>query len=74
MTTPSTTPSGDRTPKRLTRSREDRRLAGVCGGLSRYTGLDAQVVRLLTVVAVLVSGGTALIAYAAAWVLMPEAD
>jgi phage shock protein PspC (stress-responsive transcriptional regulator) len=70
MTTPTPTPSSG--PKRLVRSTDDRWLSGVCGGLARYFGVDANLVRLIVVVAALVSCGTAVIAYLAAWVLMPE--
>src|SRR5262249_634254 len=34
-------------PRRLTRSSTDRMLAGVCGGLSKYLGMDPHLVRLL---------------------------
>ena len=33
--------------KRLVRSRSERMIAGVCGGMGKYLGLDATVVRLL---------------------------
>ena len=59
-------------PKRLTRSRDDRVVAGVCGGLARYLGLDASLVRILTVVLALVTSGAALIVYAIAVLVVPE--
>lgn len=62
-------PSG---PKRLTRSRDDRWIAGVCGGVGKYAGIDPNVVRLLVVVGAIFSAGTLLIAYVIAWILMPE--
>jgi len=34
-------------PKRLTRSKTNRVLAGVCGGIAEYIGMDATVVRIL---------------------------
>ncbi|MFO0910930.1 MAG: PspC domain-containing protein [Isosphaeraceae bacterium] len=37
-------------PTRLTRSSSDRMIAGVCGGLARYLGIDATIVRLLVAV------------------------
>jgi len=58
-------------PKRLTRSRSDRVLAGVCGGLARHLGIDPVIVRVLAVV-LLLAGGVSLIAYAAMLVLVPE--
>lgn len=60
-------------PKRLVRSREDRWLAGVCGGIGEYAGIDANLVRLLAVIGGVFSAGTLIIAYLVAWVVMPEA-
>jgi phage shock protein PspC (stress-responsive transcriptional regulator) len=61
------------TPRRLTRSRDDRWLGGVCGGLARYAGVDANLVRLLVVLGTVLGLGSLLVAYLVAWVLMPEA-
>ena len=58
-------------PKRMVRSRTDRTLLGVCGGVARYLGIDATIVRVLTVALVLF-GGAGLLLYLAAAVLMPE--
>lgn len=58
--------------RRLARSREDRWLAGVCGGLATYFGVDANLVRLLVVIGTVLGFGTLVVAYVAAWVLMPE--
>ena len=58
-------------PRRLTRSRTDRVLGGVCGGIARALGVDAMVVRILAV-ALLFAGGISLIAYVAMLVLVPE--
>ncbi|MGH9279246.1 MAG: ATP-binding protein, partial [Acidimicrobiales bacterium] len=55
---------------RLTRSRHDRVLAGVCGGIAHATGIDPLVVRLIAVALVLF-GGAGAIAYGAAWLLLP---
>ena len=73
MTTPF--PTQDPTPpapKRLVRTRDDRWIAGVCGGVARYTGLDPTLVRLLTVVLTVLGFGSLVVAYIVAWVLMPE--
>ena len=59
--------------RRLVRRRDDRMVAGVCSGLADYLAVDPTLVRLLAVVAVVFTGGTALIAYLAAWILVPEA-
>ena len=47
-------PSAAAGPKRLTRSRDDRMISGVCGGLARYLNVDATLVRVVMVVALLV--------------------
>ncbi len=55
---------------RLVRSASDRMIGGVCGGLARYFGIDATVVRLVFVLAVL-SGLSPLI-YLILWIVMPQ--
>jgi len=60
-----------RLPRRLSRSRTDRVLGGVCGGLARATGIDALVIRV-AVVALTVAGGTGAVLYVAAWLFLPE--
>ena len=60
------------TPKRLTRSRDDRWIAGVCGGVARYAGVDANLVRLLVVLGTIIGFGSLILVYVAAWILMPE--
>ena len=61
-------------PKRLTRSRDDRMISGVCGGLARYLNVDATLIRVLMVVALLVGFFTPGLAYLIAWALIPEED
>ena len=58
-------------PRRLLRSRTDRILGGVCGGVARATGLDPLVVRV-AVLALTAAGGTGVLLYALAWVFLPE--
>jgi len=57
--------------KRLTRSRDDKYLGGVCGGIAAYTGVDANVVRLLAVLGTILGFGVLIFAYVAAWLLLP---
>ena len=59
-------------PRRLTRSRDDKMIAGVCGGLARHLDLDPTLVRLLTVLGVIFGLGSVAIAYLAAWVIVPR--
>lgn len=57
--------------KRLFRSRTNRSIAGVCGGLGEYFNVDPTLVRLLFVVFAL-AGGPGLLAYIILWLIMPE--
>jgi phage shock protein PspC (stress-responsive transcriptional regulator) len=56
---------------RLRRSRADRKLAGVAGGLGRHLDIDPLILRVAFVVLVFF-GGAGLIVYAACWLLVPE--
>lgn len=58
--------------RRLRRSRTDRVLGGVCGGLGQYLGVDAVLIRIAAVLLVFV-GGAGIVAYLVAWILIPEA-
>jgi phage shock protein PspC (stress-responsive transcriptional regulator) len=62
------------TPRRLTRSRSDRMLGGVAGGIAQTYGFDPALVRLAFVVLALATLGTGAIAYVVAWLVVPEAD
>jgi phage shock protein C len=59
-------------PRRLRRSRKDRVLFGVCGGLGRYLNIDPVVLRIITVA--LIFAGVGVVAYIIAWLVIPEAD
>ena len=69
---PMTPPPSAPTPKRLARSRDDRWIAGVCGGVAKYLGVDANLVRLIVVIGTIIGFGSLAVAYLVAWVLMPE--
>jgi phage shock protein PspC (stress-responsive transcriptional regulator) len=58
------------TPRKLTRSTRDRIIGGVSGGMGRYFGIDPTLVRI-GFVALALLGGTGLIVYAAALLLVP---
>ncbi len=64
--------AGQPAPKRLVRSRDDRWVAGVCGGVAKYLGVDSNLVRLVVVLGTILGFGSLLIAYIVAWILMPE--
>jgi len=55
----------------LRRSRDDRWLGGVCGGISRITGIDTWIWRLLFTLLVLCVG-TGLFVYLLLWIFVPE--
>jgi phage shock protein PspC (stress-responsive transcriptional regulator) len=58
-------------PRRLYRSRSDRVISGVCGGLARYMNVDPVIVRVVAV-ALIFAGGAGLLLYAAAFLLVPN--
>ncbi|MBB4968772.1 PspC domain-containing protein [Saccharothrix violaceirubra] len=60
--------------KKFRRSRSDRMVAGVCGGLSELIGVDAALLRVLLVAATLFGFGTGALLYLAGWILVPEAE
>ena len=57
--------------KKLYRSRNDKKLCGVCGGLADYFELDVNIIRVAAIVSVFF-GGLGLVAYIAAAFLIPE--
>ncbi len=58
--------------KRLRKSMSDRKLAGVCGGIAEYFGIDSTIVRLILVIFCLV-GGSGILFYIIAAIVMPDA-
>jgi phage shock protein PspC (stress-responsive transcriptional regulator) len=59
-------------PRRLYRSRIDRRLAGICGGFADYFGIDPVIVRLICVAFALLSGGIGILLYVVAIFVVPN--
>ena len=60
--------------KRLYRSRSERKIAGLCGGLGEYFGVDPVAIRLLWVVLTFFTGVVpGVLAYIVAWLVVPEA-
>jgi phage shock protein PspC (stress-responsive transcriptional regulator) len=70
---PTTPPpaGGDQRPP-LVRPRDGRLIAGVAAGLADHLGMDVAIVRILIVVLTVVTSGVGLLAYVAAWILVPE--
>ena len=56
--------------RKLYRSTEDKKIAGVCGGLGDYFDIDPTIIRLLWVSMVLALG-TGIVAYILAWIIVP---
>jgi phage shock protein C len=66
-------PAGGYYPRaQLTRSRQNRMIAGICSGLALYYGWDLNLVRIVTFLIILFTGVGALV-YLAAWIIIPEA-
>jgi phage shock protein C len=57
--------------RKLYRSRTNRQVAGVCGGLAEYFGVDATLIRVLFVV-LAVLGGSGIVLYLALWIIVPR--
>ena len=63
-------PAGS-TPRVLRRSRDERVIGGVCGGLGRYLGIDPVLLRIAIVI-LAIAGGGGILVYIVAWILIPE--
>ena len=58
-------------PRRLYRSRTDRKIAGIAGGLAEYFGVDATWVRVAFVASIVLPGPQVLL-YLLLWLVIPE--
>lgn len=61
-----------KTQKKLYRSKKDRIIAGVCGGIAEYTNTDATIIRLLWAIGTILFLGAGIIGYLVAWLIIPE--
>jgi phage shock protein PspC (stress-responsive transcriptional regulator) len=59
-------------PKKLFLSVQDRKIAGVCGGLGEYFEKDATLFRVLFVAGAILSGGLVVLVYLAMWLIIPR--
>jgi phage shock protein PspC (stress-responsive transcriptional regulator) len=64
--------STETTTRKLRRSRDDRMVAGVCGGIAKMFNMDAALVRILLVAATLLGFGTGAVLYLVAWMVVSE--
>jgi phage shock protein C len=61
------------TPKKLMRSRSDKKIAGVCAGLAQHFDLDVSLVRILAIFVTLATGVCpGVITYLLAWIIIPS--
>lgn len=58
--------------KKLTRSRNNRMICGVCGGIGEYLNVDPTVVRIVCVFCAFAGFGMGAVAYIVAAIIMPE--
>jgi phage shock protein C len=59
-------------PGRLSRPRDDRKIAGVCAGIARYLGVDVTLVRILMLVFAIWPPCLGAILYIVCWIVMPQ--
>ncbi|NMA55074.1 MAG: PspC domain-containing protein [Firmicutes bacterium] len=57
--------------KRLYKSRTDRKIAGVCGGIGEYLNIDPTIIRIIWVISAML-GGIGLLTYIIVALIMPE--
>lgn len=58
--------------RKLYRSSRDRKIFGVCGGLAEYLGFDSTLLRILLIVVTVFSGGSFIIVYILAGLVIPQ--
>ena len=60
-------------PKKLYRSKKNRMIAGVAGGMAEYFNMDPTVMRLIWAIGTILTGlGPGIIAYIICWIIVPE--
>ena len=60
------------TSRKLTRSRDDRWIAGICGGIAEHTGIDATLIRVILVIATILGAGSLVVIYLICWLIIPK--
>lgn len=58
--------------KKLYRSRRDKKLLGLCGGLSELLNVDATLIRILLIIVTLITGGAVIFIYLLAYLVIPK--
>lgn len=59
--------------KKLRKSKTDKKISGVCGGLAEYFGFDSTILRLIWTAAILLAG-TGLLLYIICALVLPEGE
>lgn len=60
-------------PKKLLRSKSDKMIAGICGGIGEYSNTDPTVIRIIAIILALFNQGTILV-YLILWLVIPEEE
>ena len=60
--------------KKLTLSENNKKIAGICGGIGEYFNIDPTIVRILWIAGIFLSLGTGVLAYLLCWFLIPNPD
>lgn len=58
--------------RRLTRTTDDRMIAGVCGGIAAYLGWDPTLVRIAYLLLTVFTVFSGVVVYIILWICMPE--
>jgi phage shock protein C len=58
--------------KRLYRSKKEKIIGGVCGGLGEFFDIDPTIIRLLWAIITILSIGAGILVYLLAWIIIPQ--
>lgn len=64
--------NGHTMPAKLRKSRTDKMIAGVCGGIANYFGMDSTLVRIIFVILAFISAGSMVLLYFIFALIMPD--
>lgn len=60
------------TSRKLTRSRDDKWVAGICGGIAEHPGLNATLIRVILVIVTILGAGSLVVIYLICWAIIPK--
>jgi phage shock protein PspC (stress-responsive transcriptional regulator) len=64
--------NGTNGQKQLIRPKDGRMIAGVCAGAGQFFGIDANLIRIVFALLIMLSAGAVALVYLVAWVVVPE--